>query len=379
VNGPRDYVASLTGLRGIAALLVFLFHYQYFNPDIRLDLHIPVVGYLLQLTMGLGWAGVDVFFVLSGFLLTLPFAQARQRGTQSPALGRYYQRRILRVFPAYYAQLAIITLGGAWFLTWRQLDGGDWLAHAFMAFNLGPNPVRPTVGVWWTLPVEFSFYLVLPLIAVLMQPKRWPWFVAASIAFSIAWRYWATRYLGGAEPFLLASHLPGSLPEFTLGASAALLTQRERVGNPPAPVAWKLDALFLAGVTAAVVWMWFAIAVHGLEYWGGHWSMLITPTVMGTCLGFSVFGLYQGSRLGRALLANPLVYFTGLVSYSLYLWHFVVMQQVPVIMGPAYESVTSLTRFLLMLCTVLAVAAVSYFLFERPFFRLRGRRSIGDK
>jgi len=99
--GEREYIASLTGLRGIAAFSVFLFHYSSLHPGIRLDLSVPLIGYFLQLPLGLGFAGVDLFFVLSGFLLSLPFAHAVLSGKPLPSKARYFKRRILRVFPAY--------------------------------------------------------------------------------------------------------------------------------------------------------------------------------------------------------------------------------------------------------------------------------------
>jgi len=87
-DDDRRYVASLTGLRGIAAAMVFLFHYAYFHPGIRLDLAIPVIGAVLHTPFGFGFAGVDVFFVLSGFLLTLPFARNALGGGPRPNLAR---------------------------------------------------------------------------------------------------------------------------------------------------------------------------------------------------------------------------------------------------------------------------------------------------
>ena len=116
-NGGREYIAALTGLRGIAAFSVFLFHYSALHPGIRLDQSIPVLGFLLQLPLGLGFAGVDLFFVLSGFLLSLPFTGAALGLQSRPATVPYLKRRLLRVFPAYYAQLLIMLLAGAWFVT----------------------------------------------------------------------------------------------------------------------------------------------------------------------------------------------------------------------------------------------------------------------
>lgn len=372
----RDYVAALTGLRGVAAGFVFCYHYAYFNPGIRLDLAVPVLGRALHTPFGLGFVGVDLFFVLSGFLLTLPFATANLEQRQAPALGHYLQRRVLRVFPAYWAQLAILLLGGAWFVSWRPLSGWDWPAHLLMAFNVGPDPVRPMVGVWWTLPVEFSFYLALPLLAHAMRPRAWPWLLALACLSSVAWRQWSAQAFTGADPVMLsAAHLPGSLPEFLLGASAAMLWLQARPGRQStrlSPTAG--DALVLWGALGTGLWLWGPVLGSGAAFWRGHWSMLASPFVLGITLGAVVLGSYSGSRIARVLFANRAVHALGLVSYSLYLWHFVVMQQLYRGAGDWLAGLAPVPRFTLVGALVLAVATASYWLFERPFFRLRGRR-----
>ncbi|NNE04888.1 MAG: acyltransferase [Xanthomonadales bacterium] len=376
----RRYIASLTGLRGIAAFSVFLFHYAALHPGIRLDLSIPVLGYFLQLPLGLGFAGVDLFFVLSGFLLSLPFARASLGDTARPAVRRYMSRRLLRVFPAYYAQWAIIMLAGAWFVTWKPLDGYALAAHFFMFFNIGPEPVKPIVGLWWTLPVELSFYLLLPLLAPLMKPRRWGWLLAAGIVTSLVYRSWAAAHFAdhpGDAAFLAASQLPGSLPEFLIGASAALLAQQRALAGKAKPTAKQVEWMFVAGAVAVFLWLSQVVVRFGPVYWDGHWSMVIAPTVLGASLSVIVLSLYWGSRIGKALFANPVVYFIGLVSYSLYLWHFPAMQQLQKVGGEAYLSLPGPGKFLLCTALVTAVAAASYLVFERPFFRLRGQRKTG--
>jgi peptidoglycan/LPS O-acetylase OafA/YrhL len=373
----RRYVASLTGLRGIAALFVFVFHYGYFNPGIRLDLSVPVIGGVLQFPLGFGFAGVDLFFVLSGFLLSLPFARASLSQAAQQPLKRYYKRRLLRVFPAYYAQLAIILMVGTWFLTWKPLDTTSLLAHLLMFFNIGWNPVQPMVGIWWTLPVELSFYLLLPLISSFMRPGRWLIFMPACILLSLLYRFWCADHFAAAPEgavFLAASHLPGSLPEFLLGASAALLVQWLDLRSIKRPAAWLLDGFFLAGAALVSIWFWNVMLPNGDVYWSGHWSMVIAPLALGTALSLMVMSLYWGSRIGRVLFANPVVYFFGLISYSLYLWHFIVLQQADLVLGATFTAMHGFPKFLLSLLLVVLVSAVSYYVFERPFYRLGARR-----
>jgi len=380
-TGDRRYIASLTGMRGIAAFLVFLYHYEALHPGIRLDLAVPLIGSILQFPLGFGFAGVDIFFVLSGFLLTLPFARATLAGQPGPRLPRYFKRRFLRVFPAYYAQLFIILAIGAWFVTWTPQTATSFIAQLLMFFNIGWNPVKPMVGVWWTLPVEMGFYLLLPLLAPFMRPRRWIPVLLGGLILSMAYRSWAAANFGpldSGQVFLVASQLPGSLTEFLLGASAAMLVQFVSLHDRPRPVAWKLDLMFVLGLLIPAVWLWQVVLSAGAEYWLGHWGMIVAPLALGLPLSMAVLGLYWGSRLGALLLANRMIYFLGLISYSLYLWHFVVMQQIQFVLGNSYASLPHWVTFPLNAMAVITVASASYYLVERPFYRLRSFRQVKD-
>lgn len=373
-RGDRQYIASLTGLRGVAAFLVFLFHYEALHPGIRLDLAVPLIGKVLQFPLGFGYAGVDIFFVLSGFLLTLPFARASLQQKPGPDLSRYFKRRLLRVFPAYYTQLFIILVAGGWFIAWVPQSLGTMAAHLLMFFNIGPHPVKPIVGVWWTLPVEMGFYLLLPLLSPFLRPARWIPLLLAGILVSLLYRIWAAAHfgsLGGGAVFLAASQLPGMLPEFLLGASAALLAQSFALKGMARPSPLLLDLLFVLGLLVPAIGLWQVVLGAGADYWLGHWGMVAAPLALGLCLSVAVLALYWGSRIGTFLLANRIAYFLGLISYSLYLWHFVVMQQVQMLAGDSYASLPHWVTFPLNTGAAIAVASISYYLVERPFYRLK--------
>ena len=153
-----------------------------------------------------------------------------------------------------------------------------------------------------------------------------------------------------------------------LGGSAALLAQAVKLGKVPAPPAWTLEAGFVLGLLLPAVWLQITLLGAGDQYWLGHWSMLLAPLAIGLPLSIAVLCLYWGSRLGRLLLANRLVWFIGLISYSLYLWHFVVMLQLIKLVGDPYATWSHWVTFPLCLSLVTAMAALSYYLVERPFF-----------
>jgi peptidoglycan/LPS O-acetylase OafA/YrhL len=378
----RRYVAALTGMRGVAAGLVFLYHYAALHPGIRLDQAVPFVGVALHFPFGFGFAGVDIFFVLSGFLLTLPFARSALGSGPSPDLPRYFRRRFLRVFPAYYAQLLILLLAGAWFVSWNPLNVSEFVAHLLMFFNIGWKPVQPMVGVWWTLPVEMGFYLLLPLLAPFLRPARWFLVLAGGIALSVAYRYWAAKYfgpLGSDRAFVAASQLPGNLAEFLLGATAALLVQYQALRGAQRPPAWLLDLVFVGGVLFPAIWLWQVVLAAGADYWQGHWSMLLAPIAIGLPLAMAIASLYWGCRVGTWLLANRVVYFLGLISYSLYLWHFVIMQQLQKLLGAGYAEWSHWVTFPIATGAVVGLASISYFLVERPFYRLEPWRKVRRK
>lgn len=133
---------------------------------------INVVGITFDMTpaFSTGWAGVHIFFVLSGFLLSLPFVRWRYGMRDKLNIRGFLARRIARVFPAYYIQLLLILIIG-WFVQDRFLINiADIPQYLLMLFVPPPLGIGTTDlnGVWWTLPIELSFYFALPLLSVFL-------------------------------------------------------------------------------------------------------------------------------------------------------------------------------------------------------------------
>ena len=362
-------IAALTGLRGVAALWVLLFHvWGAAGPRL---MTLEVGGLALDFTpfFSIGWAGVQVFFVLSGFLLALPYADWCAGRRERPRTRPYLARRCARVLPGYYLQLAIL-IALAWYLDgfWAVDGVGSALGYLAMAFVPGPLGVPALNDVWWTLPIEFSFYLALPLLAPLLhRPRLWALLGLGLLAMP-AWRWltiqvWAAELAPGGR-FLLGYQLPGSLDSFALGMAAALAFRT------PALRAWlaarraRPELLALGGLAlgaALPYWMH-----HGYRaYWtAAPITFLWTPLF---CLAVAavVLAAAGGSALLRALLANRPLHYLGVISYGIYLWHNPMLRWIQAAAPPGGGYALP---WLLPACAAAAVAAaaLSWHWVERP-------------
>jgi peptidoglycan/LPS O-acetylase OafA/YrhL len=361
-HAPVRY-PQLDGLRGCAALAVLLFHGWFLSAwTLR-----PSDGALLNgayLVLSLGWSGVDVFFTLSAFLLSLPFVHALQAGQPRPDPVDYLKRRIWRIGPAFWVQLLLLGV----LLTATPLSPWPLFAHALLWLNIGSEPVRPLLGVWWTLPVEFGFYLLLPVLALLLRPRCWPWLLLLVCG---AWGY---RYLimQPDMPRTLqaawANHLPGRIDQFVVGMLGAYAWVRadlsRRLGG-----ARRQDLLAVAGLAG------FAL-LHAVPFWldsragpgpSSHPWLLGWHGLASLCLLPVLWTCAAGGGSVLGWLGRPLMRWFGMISYSLYLWHYPIMLA-------AREHLALLPDgharpFLFLLCTLplcLLVAWLSWRLVERP-------------
>lgn len=328
----------------------------------------------------IGWAGVPIFFVLSGFLLGLPFAEWQAGMRARPDFGKYMLRRVLRVFPAYYAQLLVL-VGLALFLQDRILiQGGlDLFRHALMLFVPPPVGVTPINPVWWTLPIELSFYMLLPFLAYWLRPHHW-WRVLVLCMVSMwIWRYGVVLLMSDSPvPARLVTsyQLPGSLDMFGLGMLGALLhVNRARVPAwlVPREGRTRLAVLGLALMVSALYWMHAGYR----NYWTNSPIFYVWTPLF--CLGVMAIILAAVSRcrLTQTLFANRYLVFAGVISYSIYLWHAMLLawvEQAGMCRGESAYCLPSLVA--VAVPAVFVVASISYALVERPAMRWRRRRSV---
>jgi peptidoglycan/LPS O-acetylase OafA/YrhL len=186
-----SYVPELDGLRGLAILAVVLYH-----------CHLRLQGTWLYSASLWGWAGVSVFFVLSGFLITCILVGARDKPHY---YHNFHARRALRVWPVYLLVLAIVYLNAPWFIgpgVWDAIKTAPWLAYIFCVQNLFHLTLPPAIAPTWALAIEEQYYFVwAPFVRVL----RRPWMLASVLAAAIV-----------ASPMLRHANLHWMTPTNTL-------------------------------------------------------------------------------------------------------------------------------------------------------------------
>ena len=341
--------ADLEGLRGVAILLVLGFH----------------AG--LPGTTG-GFVGVDVFFVLSGFLITGILLRERER-TGRIDLAAFYARRARRILPAAIVVLVAI-LAASWFLL-APLDlprvAGDAVAAALSVGNIrfaasardyfGVDATPSPILHYWSLGVEEQFYFVWPALLILATRSRRPR-VAAGVVLGVlvVVSYLAAWWLTDAAPNWAFYSLPTRAWELGLGGLLAATTMRHE--SLPSWIAVPLGWLGLAAILAALVLILPSTPYPGVA--------ALLPALGSAAV------ILSGQRRGSVatLLALRPLRFLGLISYSLYLVHWPILV-LPAADLPVGELLPLGMRVGLALVAV-AVGWVSYRFIERPIHR--GRR-----
>lgn len=381
---------ALDGLRAVAVLLVLIFHAWNDLPGYIQPGQNPY-DYLLNY----GRTGVHLFFVLSGFLLFLPYARWLLGMQGPPSTLAFYRRRLLRVGPAYWICLSsmagLALLAGP--LTLLVVGGtvADGLLHAVFLSNAFAGTTFAFNGVFWTMAVEVQYYALLPLIGwgMVRIGQRRPMRAAALIVGVLVLISLGSDYVAKSARFarltrvpLLSGLLLGeySLP-FWLGIFGAgiacsvvyvAVTMPARTQEAPPDRSWQRPATLrrwgnraLAG--GLVLWA-------GLALLPGATRVPAKDLLFGAIYASILFGVLCGApALTRVLRARPLR-FVGLISYSCYLWHAPLINLVEAHL-PASLSIPEkvLAGVLLGGPLALAAAYVSYQLTERPFLPARRR------
>ncbi len=371
------HLRALTGLRAWAAFWVLLYHAWSFAVPRQIELQLGSVILDFTPLISLGGAGVSIFFVLSGFLLALPYAEWQAGRRERPTPGRYFLRRVARVFPAYYAQLAILVMLAAWIPERETLhDLPSVVRHLLMLFTPPPIGMTPINLVWWTLPIEFSFYLALPVLSFLLTPARWWWLLGGSLVVMWSWRYGVAITMADVpvpQRVYAAYQLPGALDMFGIGMFAALIhVHRDRLPAWLFPHS-RQSLLALLGLCLVVASVYWLFPQRG-RYWADNPIFYLWTPALSFGIAAVILAAAAHSRLTEWLFGNRVMMFGGVISYSVYLWHFPVLSWVN-----GMDFIQGINGYrlpwllLLVIPITVFIASLSFALVERPFMRLRRR------
>jgi peptidoglycan/LPS O-acetylase OafA/YrhL len=361
---------SVDALRAIAALMVLVSHAVLLGPSEH-------SGLLAKETPRLG-VGVWIFFAASGYLIAGPFLRALLEGRQLPPVRRYALRRAVRILPAYWVALAAILLlvSGSALAHWWQVP-----VHALLIQGLVPGELKSFFLVAWSLGVEAIFYVLVPLgawaVVRLVRGRPVPldrlvvgilglWSVGIvfSIALAIAVPFHAGRPLPGGVQVL---DLVGSLANFCPGMLVFLAVT---AGEDHASRWWRrYVAVASRPLPTLAVAALLLLAATQLPFQTSHLATAVQWPLLGVASGLVLATFVHGGwtrRMARVLAP------VGLISYGVYLWHWVIVSvlvhnDVHVLSGSG--SVATVVRVALLVGLTLPIAALSWLLIERPLLR----------
>ena len=407
----KNTILLLDGVRAFACLIVIWFHIYRIPRDLSIWNSPPLAHPLLNSFLYFGKYGVTLFFVLSGFLLFMPFAEALLFEKKWPSVRQFYLRRIFRIMPAYYLSLILIVL-----LFQRQyLQSQHWQELGlFFTFLMDSSQAtfKQLNAPFWTLAVEWQFYMLLPLLVLGMrliirrvkQGYRLHTTVACLLVL-IAWGLFS-RYIGTyyqqhpSETVLVPRAILNGVLFFTYGVSGKYLedfgvgmllslcfvyAQHPSISSKVRTTLQKLSPWLLGTglvcLLAMILWSYNQRYVN-------TWSLFNAPIfynyhylVGELCISLSFCLCLLALLFGSARFRSPFEWsplrWVGIISYSLYMWHlpfiFVFIQRLqPLLKGWSPEQ-----SYGVYWLWVLAVVIPFCFLFfrwvEKPGMKLSGR------
>ena len=344
MSGLPAYRPELDSFRAYAVLLVLLSHWV---PDTR-----------FVAAFNWGVAGVYVFFVISGFVITRILLAATDGDTRwHHAAGKFYLRRILRIWPIYYLTCIVA------FFIWPRIDSG----HAAWHFLFASNVLDGALGRlshpvhFWSLSVEQQFYLAWPFLVFLLARRQLALVCMAGMVIAPACRYLFLVHYGNL-PLMLTS-TPSNLDVLAAGALLALAEEHKHQLVTPRVIDRACD---VAGIVGAILLFWIIQErLAGRPQFG----------FIGGATAFALISLWLVRRARdfevlRRILHNPATIFVGTISYGIYIYHlFVGMALAAVVPGlnGSYAFVLVATVLTLL------VATVSWYFIEKPILKAKVR------
>jgi len=342
---PSDRIPELDGVRGCAIAMVLLFHFRLDLPQNR----------ILEYVLSWGWAGVNLFFALSGFLITHILLRTLGR---SDYFRSFYLRRALRIFPVYYWTLIAVGLlfGVIPALQPALPSAHDRIFYWFYLSNWTPLLDRinqGALGHFWSLAVEEQFYWLWPLVIFLVPARRLAWVAGGVFASALLFRF---TFL--SAHFFIHWNTFGNTDSLMVGALSATAWQT------PALARWMADRVNYLGIAVLAIG---ASVVIGDRLLGPQYTDTIGTSGLALAFGALLWHAALGPRWLRATFRSPALTTLGKYSYGIYVYHqplyFALMQLHVVRHGWAMFTVA--------MTASIGLAVLSFELAEKRILRLK--------
>jgi peptidoglycan/LPS O-acetylase OafA/YrhL len=369
----NQHWADLDGLRAIAILLVIGRH--SLRPFISEDAYQSVarVG-LIDLTPLLlnGWIGVDLFFVLSGFLIG-------RQAWRGDSLRRFWFKRATRILPAYWTCLGVVAIGVTVAGAWPQ-RGADVLAHVVMLQDYTGSVFVPS---FWSLGAEEKFYLLAPLLVFVLGRSRLRFWHAAGLialwSLPIGWRLAAADDVAGVVSY--ADYFPAYRSPFhltceslVLGFAIAWLSRQSWSSRIDRATR---ETLFWIGAAGVVYWLVPSVILRSID----ARTIVVAPALIGLCFGAMVVAAVSGPGSYSVIMGRAMWGPLAKGSYTLYLTHMMVLPVAASLAArtiPRAAGASMTSQWLAFLPWYLVLTALSAYLLHRyvedPVLRWRDRR-----
>lgn len=328
---------DIQGLRAIAFILVYIFH---LNP------HWLPGGYI----------GVDMFFVISGYLITSIILHQKEKGTFS--FLSFYEKRIKRIVPAYYVAILFIAVAGCYFYLQAdtiKLRSALYRTFAFISnqyfasgesyfgAKLSENPVLHT----WSLAIEMQFYLILPLLLIFIRNKWLPYIIGGLLIILTVYSSYRLYYTDSFSVVYFS--LLSRIPEFFVGVLLSILSLKRQ--KPSEKISTVISAIGIIGLGMT------AFLINEKTPFPGVVALI-------PCTAIGLLLISGENIISKFLSSKPMVYI-GELSYSLYLWHWPIMAYLRY--SDPSRTIFSVTEIIIISLLTSACAWLSYTFVEKIF------------
>jgi peptidoglycan/LPS O-acetylase OafA/YrhL len=342
-KNKNKFLPSLDGIRAVSIFLVLGSHSTHNYPFSKAYLH-------LIKTIFNGYMGVNVFFVLSGFLITILLVkEENEKGGIS--LKDFYLRRIFRIFPVYYLFILILVVIS--YFSSVDFTNCQWLTSLTFTKNFGCNQWLD--GHLWSLSVEEQFYLIWPFVLILFSSSSHRLYfalilISSSFIFRLIFNKYGYYHLGAYSFFT-------NMDSLMIGSLTGLLFYQK---NPQLLAIVKYRPQLIRGLMIVLVLLVSFLEIHHIFPKG---VVAFGKTIQSLTFAYLITSyVYVPIGIGYRLLNNKILAYIGVLSYSIYIWQQIFFEK-------AFND--SIASFPINILMVFIVAFISYNLIELPFLNLK--------